>query len=191
MSEAVLTADPESAIATLTSAFTADPVMRWMWPESSAFVRHFPRLVVSFGGKAFAAKTAWALPGTTAAALWLAPGVEADGDEIADVLVGSVAVDKHEDMLSVLDQLGESHPTYEHWYLPWFGVEAASQGGGLGSQLMAACLATVDADHLPAYLETPNPRNITFYERHGFHVTGHTVAQVCPPVTFMLRPAHG
>ena len=49
-------------------AFTADPVMRWMWPEPSAYTLHFPRLVVSFGGKAFDEKTAWALPDTTAVA---------------------------------------------------------------------------------------------------------------------------
>ncbi|MEY2570245.1 MAG: hypothetical protein QOE63_595, partial [Acidimicrobiaceae bacterium] len=41
-------------------------------------------------------ETAWSLPDTSAVALWLAPGVEADGDEITDVLVGSVAVDKHD-----------------------------------------------------------------------------------------------
>jgi GNAT superfamily N-acetyltransferase len=190
MSVAVPVADRELAIATLTSAFTDDPVMRWMWPEPAAYLAHFPRLVVSFGGKAFGEETAWSLPDTSAVALWLAPGVEADGDEITDVLVGSVAVDKHDDMLTVLDQMGKTHPTYEHWYLPWFGVDAASQGAGLGSRLMTACLTTVDAHHLPAYLETPNPRNITFYERHGFHVTGRAAAGDFPPVTFMLRPAH-
>lgn len=26
--------------------------------------------------------------------------------------------------------------------------------------------------HLPAYLDSPNPRNVSFYERHGFVVTG-------------------
>jgi hypothetical protein len=30
----------------------------------------------------------------------------------------------------------------------------------------------VDEDHLPAYLETPNPRTIPFYERYAFEVTG-------------------
>jgi hypothetical protein len=48
----------------------------------------------------------------------------------------------------------------------------------------------VDAHQLPAYLETPNPRNITFYERHGFEVTGRAIAGEFPPVTFMMRRAH-
>jgi GNAT superfamily N-acetyltransferase len=191
MRDAVPIADRELAVATLTSAFTADPVMRWMWPEPAAYLEHFPRLVVAFGGKAFGEDTAWGLPDASAVALWLAPGVEADGDAVADVLVGSVAAEKHDDLLSVLDQMDAAHLTYEHWYLPWFGVAVASQGAGLGSRLMTACLAKVDADHLPAYLETPNPRNIPFYERHGFVVTGRATAGDCPPVTFMLRPAQG
>jgi hypothetical protein len=45
----------------------------------------------------------------------------------------------------------------------------------------------VDASHLPAYLETPNPRTVPFYERHGFEVTAVSQAGTCPPVTSMLR----
>ena len=74
-----------------------------------------------------------------------------------------------------------------HWYLPWFAVDAALQGRGLGNQLMKPCLQIVDASHLPAYLETPNPRTIPFYQRHGFEVTGEAQAGTCPPITFMLR----
>ncbi|MGB3710916.1 MAG: GNAT family N-acetyltransferase [Erythrobacter sp.] len=60
---------------------------------------------------------------------------------------------------------------------------------GLGSQLMVACLRHVEGDGLPVYLETPNPKNIAFYERHDFKVTGRCRHGDCPPVTFMLRDA--
>jgi GNAT superfamily N-acetyltransferase len=68
----------------------------------------------------------------------------------------------------VLDQMDAAHPKYPHWYLPWLGVERTRQGTGLGGELLKQCLAVVDADHLPAFLETPNPRTIHFYESHGF-----------------------
>jgi hypothetical protein len=42
---------------------------------------------------------------------------------------------------------------------------------------------------MPAYLETPNPRNITFYQRHGFDAFGESQAGACPPVVSMLRGA--
>ncbi|HTC68579.1 MAG TPA: GNAT family N-acetyltransferase, partial [Acidothermaceae bacterium] len=98
--------------------------------------------------------------------------------------------EKHDDTIAVLEAMDAAHPRFPHWYLPWFGVDATAQGRGLGSQLMSKCLEVVAAGHLPAYLETPNPRNISFYERHGFDVTGNVESGDCPPVTFMLRPAN-
>jgi ribosomal protein S18 acetylase RimI-like enzyme len=68
-------------------------------------------------------------------------------------------------------------------------VDTALQGRGLGGQLIEPCLEIIDASYLPAYLETPNPRSIAFYERHGFEVTGEAQAGACPPVAFMLRAA--
>jgi ribosomal protein S18 acetylase RimI-like enzyme len=90
-------------------------------------------------------------------------------------------------MFSVLDQMDEGHPTFPHWYLPWLGVRPTMQGGGLGGRLLTHCLTKVDADHVPAFLETPNPRTVSFYERHGFEVTAVAQAGACPPVTLMLR----
>jgi ribosomal protein S18 acetylase RimI-like enzyme len=175
------------AFATLVSAFTDDPVERWLFPELQQYLTHFPEFLTAFGGKAFDEQTVWSLREFAAVALWLPPGTEPDGDIIAKVLTESVSPKKHRDMFSVLEQMDVAHPKYLHWYLPWFGVHAATQGRGLGSQLLMACLAVVDASHLPAYLETPNPRNISFYERHGFEVTGQAQAGACPPVAFMLR----
>jgi GNAT superfamily N-acetyltransferase len=54
---------------------------------------------------------------------------------------------------------------------PWLGVDPARQRAGLGAELLTQCLAQVDEDHLPAFLETPNPPTIPFYERHLFEVT--------------------
>lgn len=177
------------ALATLVSAFTDDPVERWLYPELHQYLEHFPEFLRAFGGKAFEERTAWTLGELSAVALWLPPGTEPDGDKITTVLTETVSPDKHGDLFSVLQQMDAAHPKYPHWYLPWFGVDAALQGRGLGGQLMNACLGVVDASHLPAYLETPNPRNISFYERHGFEVTGEAQAGACPPVAFMLRPS--
>jgi hypothetical protein len=56
---------------------------------------------------------------------------------------------------------------------------------------MRACLGVIDETGMPAYLETPNPRTIPFYERSGFSVTGTAAAGSCPPITMMARPAVG
>jgi ribosomal protein S18 acetylase RimI-like enzyme len=175
------------AFATLVSAFTDDPVERWLYPDAQQCLMHFPEFLAALGGKAFDEQTVWGLAKLCAIALWLPPGTEPDGDIMTSVLTESVSPEKLGDTFSVLQQMNVAHPTFPHWYLPWFGVDTAQQGRGLGGQLMNACLMVVDASHLPAYLETPNPRNISFYERHGFAVTGQVQAGSCPPVVFMLR----
>jgi len=186
---AVGEAERERLYATLVLAFAADPVERWLYPQPRQYLSDFPGFLAAFGGRAFAGQTARSLGQFAAVALWLPPGTEADGDAITTWLAETVAADKHNDMFAVLGQMDAAHPGYPHWYLPWFGVDIALQGRGLGSQLMRHCLQVVDATHQPAYLETPNPRTISFYQRHGFEVTGEAQAGTCPPITFMLRAA--
>ncbi len=182
-------AEQAKAYEVLVSAFTDDPVERWLYPELAQYRAHFPQFLASFGGAAFAANAVWCLGDYSAVALWLPPEVGTDGDAIGAVLTETVSSDKHGDAFAVLEQMDAAHPAYPHWYLPWFGVNPRVQGKGLGGELMAYCLDIVDADHLPTYLETPNPRNISFYERHGFEVTGVAQSGRCPPITYMLRGA--
>ena len=181
--------DKARALDVLVLAFSADPVERWMYPEPREYLTHFPAFLSAFAGNAFAEESVWSLGEFSAVALWLPPGTEPDGDGIVAVLTETVAPAKHEDLFAVLGQMDEGHPRFPHWYLPWFGVDVALQGRGLGGELMESCLRVLDEDHLPAYLETPNPRSIPFYERYGFETTGEAQAGRCPPIAFMLRGA--
>jgi GNAT superfamily N-acetyltransferase len=178
--------DRARTFATLLSAFRADPVERWLWPEDAEYEASFPLFLAAFGGEAFLHDTVWQLEDFAAVALWLPPGVEPGGDETR-VLMTTVDEARHADTLVALEQMDAAHPTDRHWYLPWFGVQARAQGSGLGGNLMRECLRAVDDTGLPAYLETPNPRTIPFYERHGFRVAGSTRTAQCPVITFMHR----
>ena len=179
--------DRAKTLTTLLSAFRADPVERWLYPDEHHYDEFFPAFVAAFGGEAFTHDTVWRLGDFAAVALWLSPTAEPDGDEIVRVLTTTVDESRHRDTMAAIDQMDAAHPRYPHWYLPWFGVDARLQGTGLGGTLMAECLRAVDETELPAYLETPNPRTISFYERCGFRVTGSTHTADCPPITFMLR----
>ncbi len=175
------------SFATLLSAFRADPVERWLYPGDEAYAEHFPQFLAAFGGEAFSHDTVWQVDDFAGVALWFPPEAEPDGDEVIRVLLTTVDRARHGDTIVALEQMEAAHPRFPHWYLPWFGVDADVQGTGRGSRLMTACLGVVDETALPAYLETPNPRTIPFYERHGFRVTGSTLTVLCPAITFMLR----
>jgi GNAT superfamily N-acetyltransferase len=181
------TEDREHAYATLLSAFRADPVERWLYPVDHEYEQSFPAFLEAFGGEAFARETVWRLGPFAALAMWLPPGAEPDTEQIVQVLTTTVATARLSDTMAALEQMAAAHPRYPHWYLPWFGVTASSQGSGLGGALMVDCLRVVDETGLPAYLETPNPRTVSFYERYGFQVTGSTHTRDCPVITFMLR----
>lgn len=181
--------EQQRALDVLVLAFAADPVERWLYPEAQQYLTHFPEFLAAFGGKAFSHETVWQLGEFSAVAMWLPPRVEVDGDAIVAVLTETVAPAKHEDTFSVLSQMDDAHPRFPHWYLAWLGVDGAMQGKGLGRELMEHCLTIVDEDHLPVYLDTPNPKSIPFYERYGFEVTGQAQAGACPPIASMLRAA--
>jgi GNAT superfamily N-acetyltransferase len=158
-----------------------------MYPADKEYAEHFPQFLAAFGGGAFGHDTVWQVDDFAGVALWFPPGTEPDGGEVVRVLMGTVDRERHADTMIALEQMDAAHPRFPHWYLPWFGVDAEQQGTGRGGRLMTACLGAVDESGLPAYLETPNPRTIRFYERHGFRVTGSTVTEHCPAITFMLR----
>jgi ribosomal protein S18 acetylase RimI-like enzyme len=187
---AVSDAERDRAYETLVSAFTNDPIERWMYPQLEQYHAHFPAFVAAFGGRAFEGQTAWCLGDFAAVALWFPPGIEPDGDAIATILSQTVSPELHDELFAVLGEMEHAHPTYAHWYLPWFGVDQAQQGKGLGGELMEKCLHVVDETHLGAYLETPNPATIGFYERLGFVVTGEARGPTCPTMTFMTRGAN-
>jgi ribosomal protein S18 acetylase RimI-like enzyme len=179
--------DRPRAIGTLVLAFTADPFVRWIYPQAAQYLTQFPRALQAFGGIAFGHEGVWQLRDFAAVALWLPPGVEPDGDATVSLFKATVDSRKFDDLLGVFAQMEEAHPATQLWYLPWFGVDCAVQGQGLGSQLLTPCLEIVDREHLPAYLDSTNPRNIPFYQRHGFEVTGQWQAGDSPPIISMLR----
>lgn len=59
-----------------------------------------------------------------------------------------------------------------HWYLATLGTEPACQGHGLGTAALTPVLEGCDRDGVGAYLECSKERNIDYYARFGFRVTG-------------------
>lgn len=195
MTSTTIYADPivdgDRAIATLVTAFAADPVIRWLYPDAARYLASFPTLARLLGGDAFAAGTAEVAPDYVGTALWVAPDAPSNEDALVAHLEGSVDADHVEAVLMLLGQVVDHHPNGPVWYLPFIGVDPAHQGRGLGSRLLRAGLARAQRDGLPAYLEASTPSNRALYERHGFEVIGEVRAADSPPLWPMLRAPGG
>jgi GNAT superfamily N-acetyltransferase len=95
-------------------------------------------------------------------------------------------------VLRLLGAMDKVHIKEPHWYVHIVGVDPPRQGTGLGRGLLAHGLAMTDADGLPAYLETSNPKNLPFYGRFGFEVIDEVrLSGGYPPLWAMRRPARG
>lgn len=116
-------------------------------------------------------------------------GVHPDEEALGPIVERTISESIRSDLGSIFEQMAKCHITDPHWYLPMIGVDPACQRNGHGSRLMAYALQQFDRDHMPAYLESTNPRNIPFYRRHGFEPVGEIQAGASPVITPMLRPA--
>jgi ribosomal protein S18 acetylase RimI-like enzyme len=83
--------------------------------------------------------------------------------------------------------LDRHHPMDRpHAYLWFLGVTQAAQGHGVGSRLLAAGTARLDATREPAYLETMTERNLGLYRRFGFEVISEHRPRADAPLVWSL-----
>jgi ribosomal protein S18 acetylase RimI-like enzyme len=143
--------DEDPATDAVVLAFSADPAARWMWPDPQQYLRHFPRFVRAFGGRAFAHKTAYCVDGYAGTALWLPPDVHPDEDALVSLLQRTAPERIQQEVSGVFEQMDRYHPREPHWYLPLIGVDPSQQGRGYGSALMRHTLVSCDRDHALAF----------------------------------------
>ena len=179
--------DEASIFDVLVRAFNMDPAVRWVWLDSQQYYKHFPSFLKAFGGKAFTHGTAYYVDGYIGAALWLPPDVQPDEDMMMSVLQQTLPQHIQKDAFAVFDQMSRYHPSEPHWYLPIMGVDPSRHGKGFGSALLQHTLIQCDRENKLAYLESSSPKNIPFYERHGFKLLGTIQAGTSPSIFPMLR----
>jgi ribosomal protein S18 acetylase RimI-like enzyme len=182
-----MAADARRCFEVLVLAFESDPVCRWVWPERRQYLKAFPRFARAFGGGAIDLGSAHYYEGFLGVALWLPPGVGPDEESLVEIMQETVAEKRREAVFSMFEQMGAYHPGEPHMHLPLIGVGPASQGRGVGSELLRAMLDASDRDQVPAYLEATSARNAALYQRHGFEALGRIGVADCPVIVPMLR----
>jgi ribosomal protein S18 acetylase RimI-like enzyme len=192
--KATLADAPRLALA-LASAFQDDPVIAWVFPDQRRRRAVLPAFMEFRLRKlAFPHDEIWMTGEGAAAAVWIPPpgsGQESRWQRLGLLppLVRFLGL-RTPVVLAGLNRMEQRHPLDPpHWYLFILGTGQAAQGQGLGSALLAHMLARIDADGMPAYLESSNERNRALYGRHGFEVTAEVVIPSGPRIWPMWREA--
>jgi ribosomal protein S18 acetylase RimI-like enzyme len=182
--------DGDALAAALARAFDDDPVMTWFFPKETKRAARNRQFFAMRLRQLMPHGETYTIDGAPGAAIWAAP----DRWRLGRVEEARMAVALFTALWPRIGQavrgvelIERAHPREPHYYLAVLGTDPDAQGRGIGSALLQPVLQTCDRDEIPAYLESSKERNIDFYARHGFRVTGEIELPDGPPVWPMWR----
>jgi GNAT superfamily N-acetyltransferase len=186
-------ADADRVTEIISLAFAQDPLWRHALARSGDGDGHhaaFWRLLVE---GALRYPWTWLTGGGEATSIWIPPGGTDMTPEQDERLAGLVAESfgpAADEFLELLGRFEAAHPQAEpHYFLTLFGTHPDHRGQGIGMRLLAQNLELIDAEHMPAYLESSNPANNHRYASVGFEPHGEfSYPGGGPVVTTMWRP---
>jgi GNAT superfamily N-acetyltransferase len=165
-------ADLDQLTALLWLAFADDPLWSWAFPDREKLQPWWRFLI----GSALRHRWVWVLGDYAAASVWIPPDCDElsrkEEDQVEGLLedlIGSRA----SEVMQLLERFEACHPRGKpHYYLSILGTHPAHRGRGLGMRLVAQNLSLIDAERMPAYLESSNPANAQRYASAGFKRLG-------------------
>jgi GNAT superfamily N-acetyltransferase len=172
-------------------AFATDPYLRWIQPDDERWAAFGSAWMAFVAGLVFERGHTYLADPADVAVAWIPPDIALIGPD--DLERGRSIIAEHADdaraegaVRTVATARGHALQD-SHWTLQYLGVRSDRQGMGLGAAAVAPMLAVCDAEALPCGLVSTNPRNVTFYERLGFHVAAEVTT---PDGAVVLRPMH-
>jgi ribosomal protein S18 acetylase RimI-like enzyme len=182
--------DRSTVVRTLSRAFRNDPFITWFYPDELPRMRRIEgffdllwranwpdgRIDVAADGDGAAL---WRPPGR-----WRVPRHTMLVNLPAMIGTYGMAAGR---VLASLAAMEREHLAQPHWYLMTVGTDPRAQGRGLGKTLIRAGLERCDADGVPAYLESGDVGNISFYERLGFRLLSENGVRGGPYFYPMIR----
>jgi GNAT superfamily N-acetyltransferase len=178
----------------LAGAFFEDPLWgHWAFPSPAERAARLPRLL-RFWAEAAITRPWVRITGLLeAATVWIPPGV-AELTEAKEIEFTALVDELFDGRAGELNDLFEKfklhHPGDEpHYYLSLWGTDPDHGGRGIGTALLKADLARIDAEGMPAYLESTNPANLPRYEALGFLPRSEFGPPGGPVITTMWRAA--
>lgn len=180
--------DLETVARDLAAAFAGDPVFQWFLRDDARRDEGRLKLFRLLTGAGLADGEILRPASGGAASIWmpstaLGPSPFWEELRLLPTILAATGISRLGRMSAMRAAMDQNHPMErEHAYLWFIGVAPQAQGMGVGSRLLAAGLQRVDAQGLPAYLESSNPANVPLYRRFGFEVIGQIQAAPDAPV---------
>jgi len=186
-------ADVDEVARTLSDAFAADPHMDWfMRPDARRAAVRLAFFRTLVGGEGMRSGRIDRPAGGGAAAIWmpfewLAPAPLSAELKLLPMMLATTGWSRFGRLMAIRADMDAHHPMQRrHAYLWFLGVAPAAQGRGIGSALLRAANARLDAEGLPAYLETGTTRNVALYQRHGYEVLSEHKARADAPTMWSM-----
>ena len=176
--------------------FALDPVLGWVFQDEATRPERLLHLFRGLVEDFLPDRGVVHLADGASAAFWREPSF-ADISTAADRIeeAGDDAPELDPDELERLAILGAAmeanHPDEPHWYLNVVSTLPSRQSQGLGAAVLRPVLERADADGVPCYLESTNPRNRTLYYRNGFLDRGEIPLDGGPSMLAMWREPIG
>jgi ribosomal protein S18 acetylase RimI-like enzyme len=172
--------DVDEAVGRLATAFANDPITGFLLQKSQGYrerVTQFFSLLmrarIALEMPVLVARGARGIDGATMGYTTAPPDWPADLTE--EWASFEKAIPGLPDRMAIYDEVAAKFkPQAPHYYLGVIGTDPASQGAGVGSQLLKSFCELSASDPLSSgvYLETAQESNLRFYERGGFVETG-------------------
>lgn len=159
----------------LGAAFADDPMMAWIFRDVPArehvatlWIGLFLEALATVGAVDVAVDDDGRVLG---AAVWRPDGTPMPFGElptIGGLMTAVLGEARLGEVLTGLGQFAEHKPEPPYHYLMFLGVHPDGQGRGIGRLLVTAGQRRAQAEGQDVYLESTNPRNLTFYASCGF-----------------------
>nr|WP_315457958.1 GNAT family N-acetyltransferase [uncultured Sphingorhabdus sp.] len=185
-----LASDRATAIRTLSRAFWQDPFIAWFYPDEQLREHRIEGFFDLLWRANWRDGQIDVAADGQGAALWRPPGRWRVPRHTMLVnlpaMIGTYGMAAGR-VLASLAAMEREHLAQPHWYLMTVGTDPRAQGRGLGKTLIRAGLERCDADGVPAYLESGDVGNISFYERLGFRLLSENGVRGGPYFYPMIR----
>lgn len=183
--------DAPAVLDVLERSLGGDPFVAWLARNQPRAIRSYLALMLKRIALPKGVVHVALVDGAIAsAALWAPPHTfELSAGEslrLLPTMVGVIGAFRFSRVAAALDEVERARPPEPRWLLTLLGTLPEHRGKGFASAALAPVLARCDAEETVAVCETSQPKNLRFYERHGFVRSGERTLEPYGPASWTL-----